>query len=666
MKTALLFYIGIALCPLFALEPFFAPAQPSGSIEIKLFPMENVQSGNPTIVTFGIPFTRGSLDPTDLTNLRILKNNQEIPAFVEILTPWRHLEDPGIDIRSVRVARVQISYTFSVSYPDFESISAEWGNTARTQNRATFENPRNSWHLVTTGTFTAEDSVYEPDVYAVLPKQLLSEGILKPTRMDAFHDTVSEARDDPQEMDNIAHWSGHLEQEFASKNFFYSIIDEVDPAVTAANRCQYKAEYEPWLFDRSSTMFILYFRSGFLKALREAVRSTQFYRNHINASGFFDLKSSNDAKYSYNECFAYCYWLTGDEAMAPMFEHILQAHSSTRTRWAPGHNFWTERHSGFKLLAYVVAYEILGKDYKDSVLQMASDLMWHQNGADNQIPANRVDGGLYHYGRQHDGDWASAELGGSPWMSAFIYDPMLRVYAMGESPEVADFICRLGNFLKEACRVNNDGFTFPRYAMLYDGSDGQVNEFSDVQHAIETASGIAWAHYFANSLNRPDPTLKSKADSLYLTYDDQVNYWTRPAAPASGLTAYRVSPWRKYSWEYRTSHGLSWALRQAGTAINRSGRIIQRAVLIENSPNPFSSGTVIRYRLNRPAAVQIKILTPAGRLMQVLANSEQTPGLHSIQWDGRDRQGKKLPAGIYICRLISGRSIHVQKIILMH
>jgi hypothetical protein len=54
--------------------------------------------------------------------------------------------------------------------------------------------------------------------------------------------------------------------------------------------------------------------------------------------------------------------------------------------------------------------------------------------------------------------------------------------------------------------------------------------------------------------------------TLYDTYDLAVNYWIRPAGPASGLPAFRVNPWRKWGWEHRTSDGLAWAVQAATLA----------------------------------------------------------------------------------------------------
>src|SRR5688572_2702567 len=141
---------------------FFAPPEPSGSVNVQLVPLANVAAGTEEVVTFGVPFTRGSLSAAQLSQVRVLKNGVEIPAFVEQLTPWRSIDDAGIDGQSVRVARIQIPYTFAALNP--ESITVQWGGPARSLNRTTLQDPRLEWHTVTTGTFVAADNVEEPDV----------------------------------------------------------------------------------------------------------------------------------------------------------------------------------------------------------------------------------------------------------------------------------------------------------------------------------------------------------------------------------------------------------------------------------------------------------------------------------------------------------------------
>src|SRR5262245_41372619 len=60
---------------------FLAPAEPAGHVDVQLTPLANVAAGVPEVVTFGVPFTRGSVNQAQLSQVRVLKGGVEIPAF---------------------------------------------------------------------------------------------------------------------------------------------------------------------------------------------------------------------------------------------------------------------------------------------------------------------------------------------------------------------------------------------------------------------------------------------------------------------------------------------------------------------------------------------------------------------------------------------------------
>jgi hypothetical protein len=567
MRFPLLPLLLIIAAPACAADAFFAPAQTSGSVEVRLHPTQVVTAGTPRLITFGMPFPRGSITAANLTTLRVEKNGVEIPAYVQQLTPWRHRSNPLHDGTSVRVARIQIQNTFA-SPVAAETISVSWGGTPRLLNVATLTNPRSAWHRVDSGSFVSADNVDEPDVYAVLPASWLSQGLLKPARSTAFDPGNTEARDSPAAMDAIASWPSYQESERALKNNFYSVINRDDPLVTVANQCPYKTQREPWLYDRAATMFILHFRSGSFTALREAVQATQFYFNQIDSGGFFGL-APGDSKYAYNESLAYAHWLTGDDLLLPDIALVTNAQAGFQHAWSPPQGFWTERHAAFKLLANVVAYEVLGGNARrDTVNQILADLRTHQDGAGGAIPAQRIDGGLYHFGSQHDSDWDDASLGASSWMTALLTDAVVRAYASGEDVESATFVRRMGIFYNGTLVQTEDqsygggALWMPRYAILLNGADGQIN-FEDIEHSLDVAGQLAWAAYFADLTSQSSAAFRNSVAQLYASYDIGVNHWIRPAGPASGLPAFRLSPWRKWGWEHRTSDGIGFALQNS-------------------------------------------------------------------------------------------------------
>src|SRR5262249_44773820 len=156
----------------------------------------------------------------------------------------------------------------------------------------------------------------------------------------------------------------------------------------------------------------------------------------------------------------------------------VNAYNGTQTHWTPSLSFFTERNTGDKLLANEMAYEVTGgANFKSGVQTIVGDLIWHQNGAGGQLPADRIDGGLYHTGAQHDITEASSGtvLIASSWMSVLVVDPMVRVYGVWQNnAQIPDFIVRMGNFEKATSKTDANGqfggtTRYPDYLMRADG-----------------------------------------------------------------------------------------------------------------------------------------------------------------------------------------------------
>ncbi len=579
-------------------KPLMAPAEAFGVVDVRLHPVEGVPAGVSQLVTFGVPLPRGSITQAGLSKLRVLDaKGIEIRAFVEQLTPWRHATNAALDNTSVRVARVQIRYTFAAGYPNSEAIRVEWGYRDRAQPVAVLENPRNGWQPVTSGSFVAGDGVSEPKVYAVLPSSTLSKGLLKLGPMRPFAPQILATRDDPATMDATERYAEYTEQMYAAKNFFYAHINQDDPRVTLANQTPYKAaEGEPWLYDRTSAFYSLYFRSGFFKALRESVRASEYYRVNLypqgttpdSAVGVFRLKNpnpgayigANGAMYSYPEGLAYTHWTTGDDLSkdgAKLAAKAQQDANDEPDRWSPTRSY-TERHVGIKLSGMIIGYELFGNvpyksgsalTYRERLVTLTNNLVWHQNGAGGAFPANRVDGGLWKYGSQ-EGNGPATQLLVSFWQTPFVIDPMVRAYALTDSADIANFIRRTGNALKYGAKSYTpaqrsvytsvpQNLRLVDYVTLIDGSTYAADGVGP-EHALSVAGAMAWAYYFSNVTGQRDDSLAATANELYRTYDYETNEWTRPTAPASGSTAYRNSPPRRYNWTYKSSGSLSWCL----------------------------------------------------------------------------------------------------------
>jgi hypothetical protein len=87
--------------------------------------------------------------------------------------------------------------------------------------------------------------------------------------------------------------------------------------------------------------------------------------------------------------------------------------------------------------------------------------------------------------------------------------------------------------------------------------------------------------------------------------------------------------------------------------------------LDQNFPNPFNPATTIRYCLPARCRVSLRIYDVSGRLIADLIDQDQTPGRHSITWNGEDTHGRRTASGIYFCRLRAGKQVLSRKMVLL-
>jgi hypothetical protein len=80
-------------------------------------------------------------------------------------------------------------------------------------------------------------------------------------------------------------------------------------------------------------------------------------------------------------------------------------------------------------------------------------------------------------------------------------------------------------------------------------------------------------------------------------------------------------------------------------------------------PNPFASSTELRFTLAEPGAVELTLHDVTGRRVADLSVAELPAGEHGIEWDGRDADGRALPAGVYFARLRAGDRQSTSKIV---
>ncbi len=87
--------------------------------------------------------------------------------------------------------------------------------------------------------------------------------------------------------------------------------------------------------------------------------------------------------------------------------------------------------------------------------------------------------------------------------------------------------------------------------------------------------------------------------------------------------------------------------------------------LLQNYPNPFSEGTYIEFKLDKPGKFLVSVLDVNGRILRNLNVDDPISTIHTIYWDGKDDSGKPVSSGVYFYRLESNGFSEMKRMVKM-
>lgn len=90
------------------------------------------------------------------------------------------------------------------------------------------------------------------------------------------------------------------------------------------------------------------------------------------------------------------------------------------------------------------------------------------------------------------------------------------------------------------------------------------------------------------------------------------------------------------------------------------------ALILDNSPNPFSSQTEIKFSLKQSANVKIEIFNILMQKINTISDGYFNAGEHSVEWNGKDENGNSLSNGVYFYKMDTENSSIIKKMILLH
>ncbi|NOZ57370.1 MAG: T9SS type A sorting domain-containing protein [Calditrichaeota bacterium] len=109
-----------------------------------------------------------------------------------------------------------------------------------------------------------------------------------------------------------------------------------------------------------------------------------------------------------------------------------------------------------------------------------------------------------------------------------------------------------------------------------------------------------------------------------------------------------------FDWEYEATAEDRFEFVPTGVASEAGPSVPQQFVLYQNYPNPFNAQTVIRFSLDRPGRVQLRVYNVLGQVVKTLLQGHLPAGVHEVVWDGKDEAGRAVVSGVYIVQLVRG------------
>ena len=442
-----------------------------------------------TRINFAVPLPPGAL--TDAAQVVVTHGGAEVAAATRGLATY--------DDASLRSVQVQ----FDLEVSEETTVEVALGET---QGMGGVE------FVDVQETLVVPDASEGPRVWAVLPASWLAEsGVAGPLApLESFEDRPE------------AVWLSHCDYATWDTDAFLSVA----------------GERGPWLYDRGTALARAYAITGDWVALRSQYRETGIYGMGMTGEGANVVipvpDATGDAKYHYAQNLAVHYLLTGDARFRERAEDIADRMASLwpDPGYAGGADFWTERHAGFALLAYVAAAQVSddrAADFialADAAVQAYLDVMatYPEEWDDTEARC------FAHHADAHGEGYGY--FGCSPWMSAILADALEQYAELrgGERAEDARAaIVRLGRLL---ARDGLDGGGKPFYWTGVGTDADEVDSYDE--HWGEAAYVIAMAWHYAPV---DEPTLRTAVDGVI-----------------AGLASQGAMPHvRSYNWQCRSA-----------------------------------------------------------------------------------------------------------------
>lgn len=321
---------------------------------------------------------------------------------------------------------------------------------------------------------------------------------------------------------------------------------------------------EPWLYDKPTTMYKQYLRTGDTSYRTYAIAAAQQYFSNITTPGGlanFGVQglTDGDVKYLYGNIAHWYERETGDAQYRPLVA-AMRARSLVYHPiiYSTNEGLWTERNHTYALMNCLAQYWVNGD---------ATALADANAYFDTLESLSALYGAPLHPYSQHEGgDVNNTALVASPWMGAFLVEAVIQLYrttldtrCLVWISDFTDFMMQYGFYIGTGSEIINgssiDGLPVPVYLTGPFATFSETQD-SDKEHAVDVAVALQKGIWAKRMLSLPVTGIQAQVNLLMRVARYNFEYWTRNT---TGLPKWRVNPSRKYGWWFTNRYSAIYA-----------------------------------------------------------------------------------------------------------
>jgi hypothetical protein len=238
------------------------------------------------------------------------------------------------------------------------------------------------------------------------------------------------------------------------------------------------------------------------------------------------------------------------------------------------------------------------------------------------------------------GEWYS--IGGPTWR-----DPLgvrLNLYHESCPPEMVPFATQ------EVAWSEAD-----KTLVLDDGAKTVYEVTIWLQEPVIVTSGMSIGATALIDWGQEEPFTGICATPMYTSYGACVMY-----LDAEFWGYYR---WTAIDYYHGIPQDLGFCLHGFAAAVEEDETEVSAALSVY--PNPFHARTTLRLRAASDGQVQLSVHDLTGRRVKTLTGTVDAAGESTFHWYGLDQAGCRLPAGVYLVRLVTEGGILTHRITLI-